>query len=225
MKHLRTIVAVLTVALAAVSCGQRGQKSSSSAGEATAADSLSVEAGKPSLAKQLADLPPEPVFDIRTNYGTIRVMLYEGTPKHRKNFAKLALSGFYDGTLFHRVIDGFMIQGGDPLSKDEARADEWGTGGPGYTIPAEINSQYSHRKGALAAARRGDAANPRKESNGSQFYIVQNERSCSHLDGDYTIFGETIEGFEVIDRIAAVYTDYKDCPVDPVKIEKVVFIR
>jgi peptidyl-prolyl cis-trans isomerase B (cyclophilin B) len=146
------------------------------------------------------------------------VKLYSKTPHHRDNFAKLALSGFYDGLLFHRVINGFMIQGGDPLTKDPANADRFGTGGPGYTVPAEFVPEYRHKKGALAAARRGDAANPLKESSGSQFYIVQDERACAQLDGAYTVFGETIDGIKTIDKIASVETDRRDRPVSDVKI-------
>ena len=150
--------------------------------------------------------------------GTMRVKLYSKTPKHRDNFAKLAMSGFYNGILFHRVINGFMIQTGDPLSKDESEKQRWGTGGPGYTIPAEFIPEYKHKKGALAAARRGDAANPMKESSGSQFYIVQDAGACAQLDGDYTVFGETISGLKCVDDIAKVETDRRDCPIQPVKI-------
>ncbi len=170
------------------------------------------------LAAALAALPEEPVFNIITNLGTIKVKLYSKTPQHRDNFAKLALSGYYDGLLFHRVINGFMIQGGDPLTKDPANADRFGTGGPGYTVPAEFVPEYRHKKGALAAARRGDAANPLKESSGSQFYIVQDERACAQLDGAYTVFGETIDGIKTIDKIASVETDRRDRPVSDVKI-------
>ena len=167
---------------------------------------------------QLATLPEEPVFDLNTNFGTIKIKLYSKTPKHRENFAKLALSGYFDGMLFHRVINGFMIQGGDPLSKDPANKDKYGTGGPGYTVEAEFVPEYTHKKGALAAARRGDAANPRKESSGSQFYLVQNPVSCAQLDGAYTVFGETIEGLDIIDKIAVVPTDQRDRPLSDVKI-------
>lgn len=166
-------------------------------------------------------MPAEPVFDIVTNFGTIRVKLYENTPKHRDNFCKLALSGFYDGILFHRVINGFMIQTGDPLSKDPSMADRYGTGGPGYTIPAEFVPEYRHIKGALAAARRGDAANPMKESSGSQFYIVQDADACAQLDGEYTVFGETIDGIKTVDKIASVETDMRDRPVEDVRIVSV----
>lgn len=167
------------------------------------------------------NLTEEPVFDIVTSMGTIKVKLYGKTPLHRENFAKLAISGFYDGLLFHRVINGFMIQGGDPLTKDSSMVAYYGTGGPDYTIPAEFVPEYKHLKGALAAARRGDMANPKKESSGSQFYIVQDEKACAQLDGEYTVFGQTVEGFDVIDKIAQVRTDAKDRPVNDVKIIKI----
>ena len=168
--------------------------------------------------EKLANLPEEPVFVITTTDGVIKVKLYADTPKHRDNFAKLALSGFYDGILFHRVINGFMIQAGDPLSKNPANKDRFGTGGPGYTIEAEIKPEHKHKKGALAAARRGDAANPMRESSGSQFYLVQDEGACAQLDGAYTVFGETLEGLDVIDAIASVQTGARDIPVRDVKI-------
>ncbi|MBO7117369.1 MAG: peptidylprolyl isomerase [Bacteroidales bacterium] len=155
---------------------------------------------------------------VRTNYGNFKIKLYSNTPQHRDNFAKLALSGFYDGVLFHRVINGFMIQGGDPLSKNPDMKSRWGTGGPGYTVPAEFREENKHKKGALAAARTGDAANPTKASSGSQFYIVQDAETCAQLDGNYTVYGETIDGIATIDKIAAVQTDERDRPLEPVKI-------
>lgn len=110
---------------------------------------------------------------IKTTKGDIRVRLYDETPKHRDNFIKLAKEGYYDGTLFHRVIKDFMIQGGDPDSKDAPKGKRLGTGGPDYTIPAEfVYPQYFHKRGALSAARLGDEVNPERESSGSQFYIV-----------------------------------------------------
>lgn len=184
-------------------------------------DSLTETDRKARIKEQLANLPEEPVFDIITTLGTIRVKLYSDTPKHRDNFAKLAFEGFYDGILFHRVIPGFMIQTGDPLSKDPANKNQFGTGGPGYNIPAEMIPTHHHIKGALAAARRGDRANPLKESSGSQFYIVHDPANCVHLDGEYSIFGETMEGLDVIDKIASVQTDPYDCPLTPVKIIKI----
>ena len=114
---------------------------------------------------------------LETDYGNITLKLYDETPKHRDNFIKLVEEGFYDGTLFHRVIDGFMIQGGDPDSKNAPSGAHLGTGGPGYTIDAEIDyPKFFHKKGALAAARQGDQVNPEKKSSGSQFYIVQGEK-------------------------------------------------
>lgn len=220
----RIILIGLCIAGAAVlvsGCGSKKAKEAQQKAEQALADSLVAVAAEQSKAVQarIDALPEEPVFDIITNMGTIKVKLYSGTPKHRENFAKLAFSKYYDGIIFHRVINGFMIQGGDPLTKDiYADPAKYGTGGPDYTIPAEFVPEYTHKKGALAAARRGDAANPLKESSGSQFYIVQNESTCAQLDGNYTVFGQTVEGFDVIDKIAAVETNNRDCPVTPVKI-------
>lgn len=112
-------------------------------------------------------------FLIKTKYGEMKGRLYDETPQHRDNFIKLVNNGFYDSLLFHRVINNFMIQGGDPDSKNAKRGVQLGNGGPGYTIPAEFNSNLIHKKGALAAARLGDNVNPSKASSGSQFYIVQ----------------------------------------------------
>ncbi len=206
---------LVSTALALVACGSRNEKKNKAAEEQgveqKALDSLKIS-------EKLAALEAEPLFDIVTTMGTIRVKLYSGTPKHRENFARLAFEGFYDGILFHRVINGFMIQAGDPLTKDPERVSEYGTGGPGYTVEAEFVPEYKHLKGALAAARRGDKANPWKASSGSQFYIVQDEEVCAQLDGDYTVFGQTVEGFEVIDAIASVPVNGRNLPLSPVKI-------
>ena len=208
--------------MALVGCGNQGGNKNTKEGNQDA------QAGEPELVtlamKQLEHLPAEPVFDINTSLGTIRVKLYSDTPKHRDNFAKLALTGFYDGLLFHRVIPNFMIQGGDPLTKDLNNAAQFGTGGPGYQIEAEIRPDHHHKKGALAAARKGDMANPLKESSGSQFYIVQSEDGCRHLDGEYTIYGETLEGFDVIDAIASVPTDRRGLPDSPVRIKSIKLV-
>ena len=171
-------------------------------------------------------LPEEPIFDIVTNMGTIRVKLFKDTPRHRDNFEKLALSGYYDSLLFHRVINGFMIQGGDPFTKDTAKVALYGQGGPAYTIPAEMRDSlgaplHRHVKGALAAARRGDMANPYKESSGSQFYLVQDPDNCVHLDGEYTVFGQTIAGLNVIDKITGMATDRYDRPLKDVRIIRI----
>ena len=165
-----------------------------------------------------AELGEEPMRKIKTTDGTMTVKLYSDTPLHRDNFVKLAQSGFYDGLLFHRIIRGFMIQGGDPFTRDSSKIAQFGTGGPGYTIPAEIVAGKTHKKGALAAARRGDQVNPAKESSGSQFYIVQDEEGCKHLDGEYTIFGEVVDGLSVIDKIASERTDMRDRPLNKVQI-------
>ena len=186
------------------------------------AEPAKVEA--PALAFNPDSLAEEPIFNIVTSKGTIKIKLYKETPLHRDNFVKLASKKYYDNILFHRIIKNFMIQVGDPLTKDpNADPAKYGTGGPGYTIPAEFIPQFTHKKGALAAARKGDKSNPEKASSGSQFYIVESPESCSHLDGEYTIFGETLEGFEVIDAIAAApVSSAKGLPVEPIKIISVM---
>lgn len=236
---------------------------------------------------------------IKTSVGDIVVRLYDETPLHRDNFIKLAKSGFYDGTLFHRVIKGFMVQGGDPESKDAQPTTRLGTGGPGYTIPAEIyTSRLYHKKGALCAARTADEVNPKRESSGSQFYIVcgktyspeeltqlerqmamQHEQTVFNrlvgqhrddimtlrkrrdhaalqdlqerlisetkeickaegsmrftdeqrqtyttiggtpfLDGQYTVFGEVVEGIEVADKIQDMPTGAADRPLKDITV-------
>ncbi len=210
-------------------CGNGARKAedeAAAAAEQARRDSIAAaeQAAKEKTAMDIISiLPEEPVFDIVTNLGTIKVKLYSKTPKHRENFAKLALTGYYDSLLFHRVINGFMIQGGDPFTRDTSAAAvaKYGQGGPGYTIPAEFVPEYTHKKGALAAARRGDVANPKKESSGSQFYIVQDAGACAQLDGAYTVFGETVSGLDIIDRIAQVATDQRDKPLMDVRIKTI----
>lgn len=216
----KIFVLILLVSFAAASCGNRSQKTSedSTSPEATTEKTEKTSSMDTTLAFDPSLLPEEPVFEIHTTEGTITVMLYADTPLHRDNFIKLASGHFYDNVLFHRVIYNFMIQTGDPLTKDSANEAEYGTGGPGYTIPAEIVATHTHKKGALAAARLGDTANPRKESSGSQFYIVHNPETCVHLDGEYTVFGETLDGFDVIDRIASLRTDAYDRPLKEARI-------
>ena len=219
MKRILTItLCCLGAAAMLCSCGGNAAKKAAKDAEKAVADSLAAVEQTQRTMDKIANLPAEPVFDIITSMGVIKVKLYADTPKHRENFAKLALEKYYDGILFHRVINGFMIQGGDPLTKDAANKARFGTGGPDYTVPAEFVPEHNHKKVALAAARRGDAVNPYKESSGSQFYLVQDERNCAQLDGEYTVFGETIEGIDVIDKIAAVQTDNRDCPLQDVKI-------
>lgn len=228
-KNIFTLLACVATVAVVFGCSNGAKKAAAEAEAAAEQARLDSIAAAEQAAKEktamdiIATLPEEPVFDIVTNLGTIKVKLYSKTPKHRENFAKLALTGYYDGLLFHRVINGFMIQGGDPYTRDTSAAAvaKYGQGGPGYTIPAEFVPEYTHKKGALAAARRGDVANPMKESSGSQFYIVQDERACAQLDGAYTVFGETVSGLDIIDRIAQVATDQRDKPLMDVRIKTI----
>ncbi len=198
--------------------------------------------------------PHDCLIEMQTSMGSMTIKLYDSTPLHRDNFIKLAESGFYEGLLFHRVIKGFMIQGGDPDSKSSAEGKRLGSGGPGYTIPAEFSDTLIHLKGALAAARQGDTVNPTKASSGSQFYIVQgrpvpvnqldnmelqkgikyspsgrdmmiNIGGTPSLDKEYTVFGHVIKGIEIIDSIAESKTDGSDRPVTDIKILSVKIIN
>lgn len=209
MKRITSII-IIAAALALTSCGPRSGR-----------DAASAQNDSTATATMEKKMIEEPEFDIVTSKGTMRIKLYSLTPKHRDNFVKLVNEKYYDGVRFHRVIEGFMIQTGDPYSRDTAKVDLWGQGGPDYTVPAEFVNQYWHKKGAIAAARKGDLANPKKASSGSQFYIVHDENACLHLDGQYSIFGEVIDGLEVIDRIATVETDYYDRPMEDVLIESI----
>lgn len=238
-----------------------------------------------------------PTVKIETSMGDIVVRLYDETPLHKENFLKLVKEGYYDGTIFHRVIKGFMVQGGDPDTKNAKKGANYGSGGPDYTIEAEIKSGLFHKRGALAAARLGDEFNPERRSSGSQFYIVwgevynegklnqyikqmamvaeqnildklaQEHRSeimelrknrdraglsalqdklmaeakaeakskkvgmsdeqkkayttvggTPFLDGEYTVFGEVVEGLEIVEKIQAVKTLPGDRPVEDVVI-------
>ena len=183
---------------------------------------------------------------ISTDKGACIVMLYNQTPLHRDNFLKLTKEKFYNGTLFHRVIQNFMIQGGDPDSRNAAAGAALGEGDVGYQIPAELRDSLFHKKGVLAAARDN---NPEKASSGCQFYIVQGKQytdeqldgietkrlkfklpeahravyktlgGSPHLDRNYTAFGEVVKGLELVDSIATVKTDEKDRPVTDQKME------
>ncbi|HRS93736.1 MAG TPA: peptidylprolyl isomerase [Candidatus Latescibacteria bacterium] len=154
---------------------------------------------------------------ISTSAGDIVVGFFDkDAHRHVENFKKLAREGFYEGTTFHRVIPGFMIQGGDPNSKDADRAND-GMGGPSYEIPAEIN--MPHKRGTLAAARMGDEVNPERRSSGSQFFICVAD--APFLDGKYSAFGEVLSGMDVVDKIVAAPRDDRDNPITPVTINKV----
>ena len=255
--------------------------------------------------KKDGNMEKETVLKIETSMGDIKVKLYNETPKHRDNFIKLAKDGTYNGTLFHRVIKDFMVQAGDPESKNAPKGKMLGSGDVGYTVPAEfVYPKYFHKKGALSAARQGDEVNPKKESSGCQFYIVtgkvfndstllnmeqqKNQNKVTeafnalaqkhmkeiykmrkandqdglyalqdtlfiqaeaeaakqpdfhftpeqikayttvggtpHLDGEYTVFGEVVEGMDIVDKIQQVKTDRSDRPEEDVKIINVSVI-
>ncbi|GAB4494579.1 MAG: hypothetical protein OHK0019_21300 [Saprospiraceae bacterium] len=207
-----------------------------------------TKGSKTVIKKQMIQVtaPERCLVEIETEFGTMTAELYNSTPKHRDNFIKLAEEGYYNDLLFHRVINGFMIQGGDPDSRNAPPGKALGMGGPSYQIPAEFVDSLFHVKGALAAARTN---NPEKKSSGSQFYIVQGggpvkeemlnqieamknfhytpeQRAAylqlggtPHLDRDYTVFGRVIKGLDVIDKIAAVKTAPGDRPVQDVKMK------
>lgn len=191
-----------------------------------------------------AKAPKNQYVRIKTSYGECIIRLYNETPKHRDNFIKLTKQGFYNGTLFHRVIQNFMIQGGDPDSKTAKPGQELGNGDVGYTVPAEFRDSLFHKRGILAAARDD---NPAKASSGCQFYITEGKRftdgkldtleqtrmkgrkvpawqreiyksvgGVPHLDQNYTVYGEVVTGIDMVDRIAAVKKDSKDRPVEDV---------
>lgn len=191
------------------------------------------------------------LVELQTEYGNMLIQLFDSTPKHQDNFVKLAEQGFFDDLLFHRVIKNFMIQGGDPHSKNAKPHQPLGQGGPGYTVPAEFVDSLVHIKGMLAGARLPDNVNPKKNSSGSQFYIVQGRPvddktldrleaqkgvrytttqreayktlgGTPFLDREYTVFGRVIEGLDIIDKIAAVETQRGDRPKEDVKMKIVV---
>ena len=144
---------------------------------------------------------------IQTKFGDIALEFFsDAAPKTVENFKKLAGSGFYDGTAFHRIVPGFVIQGGDPLTKSVANKNRWGTGGPGWNVKAEFNKN-KHSRGVLSMARSSDP-----NSAGSQFFIVL--KDANFLDGQYTVFGRVTSGMEAVDKIAALKTDSMDAPVN-----------
>jgi len=170
--------------------------------------------------KESNDMKPtlieEDIITLTTDDGIIVIKLDSvNCPKHAENFKKLVKEGFFDGTTFHRVIPGFMIQGGDPKSKNADDRASHGTGGPGYTVPAEIKNK--HKRGTVSAARTGDEVNPQRNSSGSQFFICVTE--TAFLDGQYSAFGEVIEGMEVADKIVAKPRDARDNPKTPVTMK------
>ncbi|MDY0360019.1 MAG: peptidylprolyl isomerase [Desulforegulaceae bacterium] len=189
-----------------------------------------------------------------TDMGEIEIVLYEKTKEHRENFVKLVKEGFYDGLLFHRIIENFMIQGGDPESKNASKDKMLGSGGPGYTIPAEIMPEYYHKKGAISAARTGDNMNPMRRSSGSQFFIVTGKVYSSEelsmyekrlntkfsdeqkqvyttiggtpfLDAQYSVFGEVVKGMDVVEKLEKVKTASGDRPLEDVKIKSAKIVE
>ena len=156
--------------------------------------------------------------EMETTMGSIQLVLYNDTPLHRDNFVKLVKEGFYDGLLFHRVIKGFMIQGGDPDSRTAVPGQLLGEGEAGPAIDAEIEPYIRHKCGSLAAAREGDDVNPERKSSSCQFYIAWGK--YAHLDGKYTVFGEVTQGLDVVESINGVATDANDRPVADVRIVK-----
>ena len=205
-----------------------------------------------SSAYQLAAKPKHQFVKITTDFGEVTIMLYNETPLHRDNFIKLAKAHFYDGTVFHRVIEKFMIQGGDPDSKKAVKGAALGEGDVGYTIPAEFRDSLFHQKGVLAAARDN---NPEKASSGCQFYIVQGkvytdslldsvekkrlkfklpqwEREvyktkggAPHLDQGYTVYGIVVKGLPMVDQVADVQKDASDRPLTDIKMTVTVLKR
>ncbi|MBA2250032.1 MAG: peptidylprolyl isomerase [Chitinophagaceae bacterium] len=195
-----------------------------------------------------ANIPSGTRIKLTTDSGIIILRLYDKTPLHRDNFIKLVKAHYFDSLLFHRVIKNFMIQGGDPESKNALPGVELGNGGPPYTIPAEFDTSLFHKKGALAAAREGDDVNPSKASSSSQFYIVQGKRftdaqidkvekdkkisisanhrqvyktlgGTPHLDMNYTVFGEVESGLNVIDKIASAKGDSNNRPLEDIRMK------
>lgn len=189
-----------------------------------------------------------PRVKIETEYGDMIMTLRDDTPKHKENFLKLVEEGYYDGLLFHRVMRGFMIQGGDPNSRDSPAGAPLGMGGPGYTIPAEFTGGL-HIKGAVAAARMPDQGNPAKASSGSQFYIVDGRHmdeasadkelkrsrkqytpeerqayidaggGAPFLDDEYTVFGQVVEGLDIIEKIAMQRRDQANRPMQDIPMK------
>jgi cyclophilin family peptidyl-prolyl cis-trans isomerase len=189
-----------------------------SEGTYTVSMMLKNKDGSDKAEKEVEVFEMSTIIEISTDFGDMLIYLYKATPLHRENFLKLTSEGFYNGTTFHRIISNFMIQGGDPNSKDGDPSTD-GTGGPGYTIPAEILEEFKHVHGALGAARQGNQVNPEKASSGSQFYIVDNADGTPHLDGEYTVFGIAFSGLGVVNTIANQPKDANNRPVDNITME------
>lgn len=297
MKALRNFLLGLAPAILFMACGTGSEANASTADTSTDKNT--------EMTQQTTDTASVKVA-VSTTAGDFTVLLYGDTPKHRDNFVKLVNEGYYNGTLFHRVIKDFMIQAGDPDSKDAPKGKMLGAGGPDYKIDAEIvYPRHFHKRGALAAARQGDQVNPMKQSSGSQFYIVTGRKvseaemgqlathlknkqmqsifnrlamqhrdsiiamqqrgdrqglqalqdslikqteaeaasaetpaitdemrkayttvgGAPHLDGDYTVFGEIIDGMDTVDRIEKAQTDGHDRPNDDIRIISMKIVK
>lgn len=242
-KH--NVLIILLSALLMLACSQASQADTATRG------SDNQEQKNPTKKKKTAQMTK---VLLKTSMGDIVIALYDETPLHKENFIKLVNDKYYDGVLFHRIIQNFMIQTGDPESKTAKPGQMLGNGGPGYTIPAEFVPGLYHKRGAVAAARMGDNVNPKKESSGSQFYIVDGRvfstndlnrviqmtsktysmdqikdytsiGGAPHLDGDYTVFGEVVSGMEIVDKIAAQQKDGRDRPIEDIKIISAEIIK
>jgi cyclophilin family peptidyl-prolyl cis-trans isomerase len=241
LQQLSTLI-LLTILISACSVSEKNQQTAKN-------ETKPVQQEKP---KEMTKVKFE--VSINDKIDTFVVELYNETPLHRDNFIKLVNEKYYEGVLFHRVIKNFMIQGGDPDSKNARPNQQLGNGGPNYTIPAEFNPTLFHKKGALAAARTGDNENPQKASSGSQFYIVHGKTfsaqdlmafsqrtghywtpeqtstyetigGAPHLDGNYTVFGEVISGLEIVDLIANQPTNPGDRPKKDIKIISATILK
>lgn len=242
-----TFLILLCAAIMGVGCSSSNATKSNSATKEANGESADeqTEAVQETKTERNMDDLTKVIF--KTSMGDITIALYDNTPLHKENFLKLVKENYYDGVLFHRIIQGFMIQTGDPDSKGAPTGKMLGNGGPDYTIPAEFRAENYHKRGAVAAARQGDQVNPTKASSGSQFYIVDgkpftkdqlNQITMAYgtsftdeqteiyttvggapfLDMQYTVFGEVVEGMDVVDKIAAQKKDRYDRPFNDIKI-------
>lgn len=240
-----TFLILLCAAMIGVGCSSSNASKSNSAVEDAQNESSDEQTVPETKTERNMDDLTKVIF--KTSMGNITIALYDNTPLHKENFLKLVKENYYDGVLFHRIIQGFMIQTGDPDSKGAPTGKMLGNGGPDYTIPAEFRAENYHKRGAVAAARLGDQQNPTKASSGSQFYIVDgkpftkdqlNQITMAYgtsftdeqteiyttvggapfLDMQYTVFGEVVEGMDVVDKIAAQKKDRFDRPFNDIKI-------
>lgn len=210
----------LALTLAITSCSNNSNSENGANADSTmtapAADTIRAADTTPLSASPVTPQVKDDTVVMKTDAGTIKLRVYGAVPQHRANFIKLCNEGFYNGLLFHRVIDNFMIQGGDPDSKNAKPGQPLGAGGLSYNVPAEINPMFRHKRGALAAARQGDQVNPERQSSACQFYICHVD--VPQLDGQYTVFGEVLEGMEVVDKIATAKRDPNDRPMKDIHI-------